>query len=133
MIKGPKDQEAARLVISTVFSSGWMATHLEVLHAMQERAIPPYAQALHFQCSEGHDAWASLPTIKNPTLVMHGSADRLNPTANAPLLASAIPSAELRLIDGGLHGAYLERADECNAIVLDFLARHPIPKSRGVN
>jgi pimeloyl-ACP methyl ester carboxylesterase len=59
---------------------------------------------------------------------MHGSADRLNPTANAPLLASAIPGAELRVIDGGLHGAYLERADECNAIVLDFLARHPIRK-----
>ncbi len=128
MTKGLADQEAAKLVMSTLFTPGWIATHMEVLQAMQERAIPPFAQALHFQCSEAHDAWALLPTIKNPTLVLHGSADRLNPTANAPLIASAIPDAELRIIDGGLHGAYLERADECNAIVLDFLARHPIQK-----
>lgn len=126
MTKGFADQEAARLVMSTIFSLGWVATHREVLLAWQEHSPPPFAQALHFQCSEAHDAWALLPTIKNPTLVMHGSADRLNPTANAPLLASAIHDSELRIIDGGLHGAYYERADECNAIVLDFLARHPI-------
>ena len=126
MIKGPTDLEAARLVISTVFSSGWIATHREVLVAWQEHSAPPFAQALHYQCSDAHDAWALLPTIKNPTLVLHGSADRLNPAANAPLLASAIPGAELRMIEGGLHGAYLERAGECNAVVMDFLARHPI-------
>ncbi len=130
MMRGSADQEAARLVMSTVFSSEWIATHMEVLLAMQARAIPPFAQALHFQCSEAHDAWELLPTIKNPTLVLHGSADRLNPTANAPLIASAIPGAELRMIDGGLHGAYRERAEECNAIVLDFLARRRISKAQ---
>jgi hypothetical protein len=34
------------------------------------------------------------------------------------------------MIDGGLHGAYRERAEECNAIVLDFLARRRISKAQ---
>jgi 3-oxoadipate enol-lactonase len=120
------DPAAQALITREVYSAQWMSANRERLMAQAQYSPPPFAQALHFQCSQTHDAWDALPKIKNPTLVMHGSADRLNPTANAQLLASAIPRAELRLIAGGLHGCSTERADECNAIVLDFLARHPI-------
>jgi 3-oxoadipate enol-lactonase len=125
------DPAAQARITRTIYSAAWMAANRERLMAQLQRPVEPFAQALHFQCSQTHDAWDELPTIRNPTLVMHGSADRLNPTENAHLLASAIPGAELRLIQGGLHACSTERAAECNEIVLDFLARHPIPPPGG--
>ena len=87
---------------------------------------PPYAQRLHYLASEGHDAWDLLPTIKAPTLVIHGSEDVVNPTANAPLLVSRIPNAELYIVEGGRHGYFLEFREEASRVVNEFLARHPL-------
>jgi len=63
----------------------------------------PHAQRLHFLASEGHEAWDLLPTLFRRTLVIHGSDDRVNPTANAPLIAERIPGAELYVLQGGRH------------------------------
>jgi pimeloyl-ACP methyl ester carboxylesterase len=93
---------------------------------MLGRMLPPELLAMHYQCSQGHDAWADLPRITNPVLVIHGSEDRVNPTANAQLLVDRIPGAELCLIEGARHGYQVEFRAEATPAVLDFLARHPI-------
>ena len=67
-------------------------------------------ERLHHLASEGHDAWDQLPTIAAPTLVIHGSDDRLNPTANAPLLAERISGAELYIVLGA--GTATSRSSE---------------------
>jgi pimeloyl-ACP methyl ester carboxylesterase len=67
-----------------------------------------------------------LPTITAPTLVIHGTNDWINPTANAALLAGHIPGAELHMVEGGRHGYFIEFREEASAIVLDFLGRHPV-------
>jgi pimeloyl-ACP methyl ester carboxylesterase len=112
---------------------GWAAAHPEALEGMQavvrERPVPPYARQLHYQASEGHDAWDLLPTIKAPTLVVHGSDDLVNVPANAPLLAERIPGAVLHIIAGGRHAYFLENRPEASQVVLDFLARHPLDGS----
>jgi 3-oxoadipate enol-lactonase len=90
------------------------------------RSLPTELLAMHYQCSQGHDAWAELPRIKNPVLVIHGSEDRVNPTANAQLLVERIPGAELHLVEGARHGYQIECRAEATPVVLDFLARHPI-------
>jgi pimeloyl-ACP methyl ester carboxylesterase len=90
---------------------------------------PELSQAvrdLHFAASQGHDAWGRLADIAAPTLVLHGAADRLNPTANAVLMVEQITGAELHLVEGGRHGFYDEFRDETARVVLDFLARHPL-------
>jgi 3-oxoadipate enol-lactonase len=125
------DAAAQVRLMRAIYSSAWLAANRERLMAQAQHPLEPFAQALHFQCSQTHDAWDQLPKIRNPTLVVHGSADRVNPTENAHLLVSVIPGAELRLIPGGLHGCFTERAAECNRIVLNFLARHPITAPSG--
>ena len=80
-------------------------------------------ERLHHLASEGHDAWDQLPTIAAPTLVIHGSDDRLNPTANAPLLAERISGAELYIVLGGRHGYFEEFRKAASRVVLGFLAR----------
>src|SRR5262249_15655553 len=88
--------------------------------------LPAYALRLHYQASEGYDAWDLLPGIKAPTLVIHGSEDVVNMTANAYLLAERIPGAELYIVQGGRHGYASEFREEASRVVLDFLIRHPL-------
>ena len=93
---------------------------------MAKNPIPPHAQRLHFLASEGHEAWDLLPTIISPTLVIHGNDDRVNPTANAPLLAERIPGAELYVLQGGRHLFFVEFREEASRVVNEFLAKHPL-------
>lgn len=99
---------------------------VEAIRARVANAIPTFAQELHYLASEGHDTWDFLPTISAPTLVIHGSEDLVNLTANAPLLAERIPGAELHIVEGGRHGYFIEFREQASKVVLDFLARHPL-------
>ncbi|MGZ3144231.1 alpha/beta fold hydrolase [Lentzea chajnantorensis] len=62
-------------------------------NTLGDPAMPPYARKLHLMASAEHDAWDALPSISCPTLVVHGTDDIFNPTANAPLIAERIPRA----------------------------------------
>lgn len=75
----------------------------------------------HLRASARHDAWDLLPRITAPTLVLHGTDDRMVPTANAPLLAERIPDAVLRLHEGGRHGFFEEFATDVTPLVRGFL------------
>jgi pimeloyl-ACP methyl ester carboxylesterase len=57
-----------------------------------------------------------------PTLVLHGTADRVVPVENGELLAEAIPDSRLELVDGGSHLFMIENAERVNESLLDFLA-----------
>ncbi len=111
----------------TMFTPNWIERHPQIKQLyMQHEPIPAYAQKLHYQASEGHDSWNLLPTISVPTLIIHGSDDEVNPTANAYLLVERIPGAELYLVQGGRHGYFIEFREEAGRVVLDFLARHSL-------
>lgn len=102
----------------------WRQAHPEWLAMMAERArnpMPAHAQRMHYFASEGHDAWAGLPAITAPTLILHGSADLINPSANAALLAQRIAGAQVHMIEGARHGYFWERREEASGAVLDFL------------
>jgi len=118
---------AMATLLNTIVSPQWLDAHPEYLAQMSaQKPIPSYAQRLHYLASEGHDSWDLLPTIKAPTLVIHGSEDVVNPTANAPLLAERIPNAELYIVKGGRHGYFVEFREEASRVVNEFLARHPL-------
>lgn len=87
-------------------------------HALPLPAPPP-------RSSNRHNAWDLLPIISAPTLVLHGTDDLLNPTANAPLLADRIPNAPLHLIPDARHAYFEEARAHAGRLVLDFLAPPP--------
>ena len=70
-----------------------------------------------------HDTFDRLPRIEAPTLVLTGDADLLIPPGNSEILATRIPSAELKIISGGGHQVLVEQPEACNAAVLEFLRR----------
>lgn len=64
-----------------------------------------------------------LPTIKAPTLVVVGSEDFVNILAIADILATKIPGAQKILMAGVSHHLNMEKPQEFNQLVLDFLRR----------
>lgn len=83
--------------------------------------MPAHSRRHHLTASNRHNAWDLLPGISAPTLVIHGTDDLLNPTANAPLLADRIPGARLHLVPEARHAYFEEFRTHASPVVLDFL------------
>jgi pimeloyl-ACP methyl ester carboxylesterase len=63
-----------------------------------------------------------LASITCPTLLMHGTRDRIVPVEYAHTLHEKIPDSRLHLFEAG-HPAHLRHPAEYTALVLDFLRR----------
>ena len=59
--------------------------------------------------------------IQEPTLVLCGSEDKVTPPALSRQLADLIPGSRLKLIEGAGHIANLEKPDEFNRLVDEFI------------
>lgn len=77
-----------------------------------------------WEAMQGFDTFDRLPRIAVPTLVLHGTQDRMVAPGNAEVLSARIPNAELRLLEGAGHLYHSERAAEADEAVLDFVRRH---------
>jgi 4,5:9,10-diseco-3-hydroxy-5,9,17-trioxoandrosta-1(10),2-diene-4-oate hydrolase len=64
-----------------------------------------------------------LSKIAAPTLIVWGKQDRILPVAHAYVAAKHLPNSQLHIFDPCGHHPHLERPDEFNYLVLEFLAR----------
>jgi pimeloyl-ACP methyl ester carboxylesterase len=109
----------------TLYSEEFAGAHpehiQEDLRVGAENPQPAYAGLRQWEAIQRWSSLDRLTAIPAPTLVLHGTEDRLVPVANARMLAEAIPGARLALLEGAGHNYHSERAEESDAIVLDFL------------
>jgi 3-oxoadipate enol-lactonase len=63
-----------------------------------------------------------LAEITAPTLVIHGTADKLVQPGNAELIAAAIPAARLQWLEGAGHLFWTDQTERTVEVVNDFLA-----------
>lgn len=77
-----------------------------------------------WEAMQGFDSYDRLPTLRIPTLILHGTEDQAISVENARLLADRIPGAELVLLEGAGHLYHSEQAAAADAAVLDFVRRH---------
>jgi 3-oxoadipate enol-lactonase len=68
------------------------------------------------------DSRETLPQIEAPALVIVGEDDSLTPPSESEAMVAALPRARLVKIPGAGHLTPLERPEEFNKAVLDFLA-----------
>ncbi len=99
-------QRVFRAMYEVNLSPGFRAdeSHYEDFAAMA--GALPARQAtvqLQIQAVGGHQTQARLGQIATPTLVVHGTEDRMIPVANGELIASLVPGARLELLDGAGH------------------------------
>jgi len=66
---------------------------------------------LQIQAVYGHDTQARLGEIAAPTLVVHGTEDKMIPVANGELIASLLPDARLEILDGVGHMFWWEQPE----------------------
>jgi pimeloyl-ACP methyl ester carboxylesterase len=57
--------------------------------------------------------------IRTPTLIMHGTDDRMVPSSHGEWLAARCPAAELRLVRGGGHVSVLNSGSDALAWLRD--------------
>ena len=72
---------------------------------------------LQMQAVMGHDTSARLGSIEAPTLVVHGTEDRMLPVVNGELIARTIPDARLELLEGVGHMFWWEQPERSAALV----------------
>jgi pimeloyl-ACP methyl ester carboxylesterase len=72
---------------------------------------------LQMQAIAAHDTSARLARIDRPTLVVHGTADRMLPPSNGEVIAAAIPGARLELLEAVGHLFWWEQPERSAALV----------------
>ncbi|HVV89046.1 MAG TPA: alpha/beta hydrolase [Solirubrobacterales bacterium] len=82
-------------------------------------ALPARQQTvqLQIQALYGHDTQARLGEITAPTLVIHGTEDKMIPVANGELIASLVPDAHLEILDGVGHMFWWEQPERSAELI----------------
>jgi len=114
---------------------GYMMKNFEILYGdtadasaerHRDRIKPPTTRGYMFQLM-AMLGWTSvhfLPFLKQPTLVMAGDKDHIVPLANARMLKTLIPRADLRVVKGGGHLFVVSRAKQVIPVITHFLDDH---------
>jgi 3-oxoadipate enol-lactonase len=83
---------------------------------------PPEAFGRQLAAASRHDARDRLDSLTMPVHVIGAEHDILVYVWKSQEVAELIPGSKLTVLDGAPHGITLERAEEFNAAVLDFIA-----------
>lgn len=136
-VRGVRAEQAAALGAGDV--EGWIAAFLryvpgehrsvddvdpDVLSRLREMAFGTLAK--HGPGEENHHVpvtgtWARVPGIGVPVLTVNGALDAGDLIAGAERFAGAVREGRSVLVDGVAHYPNLERPEELNRILLDFL------------
>lgn len=129
LLEAGKIDEAVELNLSTWLGEVDPAAR-ERVGAMQRRAFEVQLAAYEREPEPGPVAWLDDPPaserlalVAAPTLVVVGSEDLGDILSAADRLAAEIPGGRGVVLEGAKHVPGLERPDEFNRIVVDFLAR----------
>ena len=84
---------------------------------------PPTEQDITLQARAvvTHHVLDRLHEIKNDTLLIAGSHDKLTPQSVMEEIDEKIPNSTLKIIDKAGHGCIVSRAPELNQMIIDFL------------
>lgn len=113
--------EKLRLVVAPAFYQRRWEILEQVVRIQCAAPQPPYAFLRQLEACKGFTARDRVARITAPTLVLSGTEDRVVPLALTRELARPIPHARFYAIHGAGHLAFIEKADEVNQRILEFL------------
>ena len=91
--------------------------YAEFMAMAESTPVPRRTVELQMQAILGHDTSARLPGLSTPTLVVHGTVDRVLPFANGPHVASLIPGARLETLEDIGHMFWWEQPERSAELV----------------
>jgi pimeloyl-ACP methyl ester carboxylesterase len=120
---GERVRENLLLAFSPAYAAEQRAEVEHVIELREANYVPEHVYLHQLQAAVAFDASERVREIRAPTLVITGDADTIVPAQNSRNLAARIPHAELRIIAGGSHTFFIEKADEFNRAVVEFINR----------
>jgi len=124
--EGADVRELIRYRMTPALSDGFAEAHEDLMEQIVDWRLEMDADdAARTAQATGvamYDAGEQLGELSIPTLVLHGTEDRVLPVENARLLAERIPEAQLELFEGGPHLFFLEDAELVNDHLQAFLS-----------
>jgi pimeloyl-ACP methyl ester carboxylesterase len=79
--------------------------------------VPQETVQLQLQAIVAHDTSARLPDLALPTLVVHGSADRVLPFVNGAQIAALMPNAQLERLEDVGHMFWWEQPERAAELI----------------
>jgi pimeloyl-ACP methyl ester carboxylesterase len=129
MLNVPDEYGAAETIrhkMRPAFTEEFWADHRELLDRIVDWRLDtdPSDRAYEWQSAAAvaFDASDRLDELTLPTLVLHGTEDRVLPVENGRLVADLIPDATLVEIEGGSHLFFIELAERVNGELREFLS-----------
>lgn len=111
--------------LELAFSPEYRAQHpdeiAKITERMRRNPQPRYAYLRQFMAPLTFNSEPYLDKLTMPVLVMAGEADQVVPVENSRVLAQKLPNARLVTFPNAGHLFIVERADEVNRIIIDFL------------
>ncbi|MDR7520486.1 MAG: alpha/beta hydrolase [Armatimonadota bacterium] len=87
------------------------------------RSVPLATLLADLEAADRFDVMEEVGRIRQPTLVLCGSDDRLTPVRYSRYLHEQIPGSELVIVEGAGHIVMLEQPKATNAAIRTFLRR----------
>lgn len=115
------------VLLPQIFSESFIANNQELITNMKEfssQINSPRAVINLAKASIKHDLKDKVAEIKSPTLIIAGEEDILIPPRYSKMLNEQIENSELAIIKDCAHVPPIEKPDEFNSIVLEFLKKH---------
>jgi 3-oxoadipate enol-lactonase len=104
------------------FENAEMTAGMRAMMVSDPNPQSPEAFARQLAASSHHDARDRLGSLSMPVHVIGAEWDILVPVWKSQEVAGLIPGAELTVLERAPHGLQIERAEEFNRAVLDFIA-----------
>ena len=128
IISAPEDadpRERIRYLMEPAVSDGFYEREPELVDRIVDWRLAGDATPAGREAQAGavaaFDASDRLGDLSVPTLILHGTADRVLPVENADLLAELLPHAEVELFEDGPHLFFVEERERVNDRIGSFL------------
>jgi 3-oxoadipate enol-lactonase len=109
------------------FENGEMVAYMRQILLANPNPQEPEAFGRQVRATSRHETRDRLGALTMPVHVIGASHDILIPVWKSAEIAELIPSARFTVVEGSGHALNLERAEEFNAAVLEFLAEAEAP------
>ena len=119
------DEEDLKRTFSLMFTEDFIRKNPSFLEQFSERMrnypITPEGYRGQAIANAKFNTYSRLPSIKVPTLVIHGKKDIILPPENARILAERIPGAKLVIFENHPHAMLYQEIDEVIKVIIEFL------------
>ena len=120
-------EESVRMRLPTVVSERFIREEPERLEEFVRSSVQHYptpeGAAGQMGALSVFNVKKRLGEIRCPVLVITGTEDRMMPPENSRLLAEGIAGAEQYTVDEAGHNFFVEKPDEVNGVLIDFLSK----------